>query len=929
MTQIRSKGVRRPIAAWLQLDAATFEARLTQERPVFSPKEVRDVTREHIAHVLINPKQSLQKAERTNQLVVWSCAMAQANARWGMAAALESNLHLPEALELYQELVDYFTSQEQWAYVTALTLNQMSVLSKLGEHFAALKLEASIRENCQKLGELGKQYLVQLENRAGQTNYRLGQLQDALGNYQRGRKLAEELENLLAIAMFDYNEGVIYLEQQSLEDAETLFLRSLNFNQTQGNDHEISRSQIMLGQVAFQRGLFGKATQHLSEARESFAKLDSVVEIAYCDLYHAQMLLTINLYNEAIEFAQQAWDRFHAHHLPLYEAQAIAIIGQAHLHLGNTQLGQQQLRSAVGLTSMLGSQGDTQRFLIMQAEAAWRDRDLAGLDVYFAQLESQPLLPLTTARVHLLYARKYIVLRVYEAARKRLQEAERLGRMLQMWEVEVRVLHLRGKIQLQVGELLAASENLTKAVEIIKEMRAVLTLDEYRLGFSSRYTELFADWLTLKQRTVGNDAVAMLVALEQLVPAALQCTASFEDEQLQTLRRRWHGLQTTLNAPRTPLSGSKALDKSYQLVIRQKIEKEILDIVWRKEANKVAIQTTQNLIFQLQQRLSTNDETYLQIYIADNAWHLLIVNANAHSIVHSTVPLAKVEEALKAWRFSLQMVAQNQPSTTSVQQVRTILHKFFQWFIEPIESQLRKRIYIALPIVWHDLPLEACYTGRQHFVEKYQCTYVGRVQTLLDSADVLCKLSQSAVILGHSNNGKLPNSAWETQDVAAQVGKVMTTTSLVDKDATEKAFLSAVKGANLIHCATHAHYRREHPLFSYIVLEDALLTVLDLKRIQFSSKPLIVLSACQTKQGKPIGQGVLGFSRILRMAGAGELILSRWRVQDSATHELMLAFYEAWCQGQTAARSLRFAQCQLIEKGIHPFYWAGFCNTFD
>jgi tetratricopeptide (TPR) repeat protein len=56
---------------------------------------------------------------------------------------------------------------------------------------------------------------------------------------------------------------------------------------------------------------------------------------------------------------------------------------------------------------------------------------------------------------------------------------------------------------------------------------------------------------------------------------------------------------------------------------------------------------------------------------------------------------------------------------------------------------------------------------------------------------------------------------------------------------------------------------------------------------------LVVLSACHSARGKPAGgEGFLGFSQALLLAGARSLVLSQWQVDDKATALLMKRFYE-------------------------------------
>jgi CHAT domain-containing protein len=62
-------------------------------------------------------------------------------------------------------------------------------------------------------------------------------------------------------------------------------------------------------------------------------------------------------------------------------------------------------------------------------------------------------------------------------------------------------------------------------------------------------------------------------------------------------------------------------------------------------------------------------------------------------------------------------------------------------------------------------------------------------------------------------------------------------------------------------------------------------------------------------------------------AGARSALGSLWSVHDTATYELIVAFYEALKEpGVSKAEALRRAQQKLIASRAytHPFYWSPF-----
>jgi CHAT domain-containing protein len=97
---------------------------------------------------------------------------------------------------------------------------------------------------------------------------------------------------------------------------------------------------------------------------------------------------------------------------------------------------------------------------------------------------------------------------------------------------------------------------------------------------------------------------------------------------------------------------------------------------------------------------------------------------------------------------------------------------------------------------------------------------------------------------------------------------------------------------------------------------------------------LAVLSACETARGRVgAGEGMIGLSWALFVAGCPTSVVSQWKVESASTTELMLEFHRQLksqisnqADGFSAARALREAALKLQRTAAyrHPFYWAGF-----
>ncbi|MBO0699809.1 MAG: CHAT domain-containing protein, partial [Zavarzinella sp.] len=110
-----------------------------------------------------------------------------------------------------------------------------------------------------------------------------------------------------------------------------------------------------------------------------------------------------------------------------------------------------------------------------------------------------------------------------------------------------------------------------------------------------------------------------------------------------------------------------------------------------------------------------------------------------------------------------------------------------------------------------------------------------------------------------------------------------------------------------LHFATHGVLDKQRPMRSALLLArgsgpgsaggknayDDRLTAERMLRQWKLDAELVTLSACQTGLGRDAGgDGYLGFSQALFVAGARSLVVSLWEVDDTATSLLMTRFYE-------------------------------------
>ena len=171
-----------------------------------------------------------------------------------------------------------------------------------------------------------------------------------------------------------------------------------------------------------------------------------------------------------------------------------------------------------------------------------------------------------------------------------------------------------------------------------------------------------------------------------------------------------------------------------------------------------------------------------------------------------------------------------------------------------------------------------------------------------------------------------------------------------------------------IHIATHAIVDDTRPERSALVLSqvdlpdpfeaamagtriyDGLVTAKEIVREWELDADLVTLSACGTGLGKEVGgEGYIGFAHAFLQAGARSLIVSLWKVEDTATSLLMRRFYEnrfgayegersgdagtSMSKARALQEAKRWLRDHTDDQGRrpyeHPYFWSAFVLIGD
>ena len=309
-------------------------------------------------------------------------------------------------------------------------------------------------------------------------------------------------------------------------------------------------------------------------------------------------------------------------------------------------------------------------------------------------------------------------------------------------------------------------------------------------------------------------------------------------------------------------------------------------------------------------------------------------------------------------------------------------HLSYDVFWKPIESKLGgiHTIYLSSEGVYNQLNVETLQDDNDtYLIDKYDILLVSNTKDLAitriyEKKKIKKNLSNNISLVGNPQfyfeNSKvevrtipqLQGAEKEAKGisdlfVANKWTNVLLTEKLADEDK-----LKNMEGPRILHVATHGYFQPDKtssmahddnsvlkknelsPLFrSGILLTGAgelldnhftagnvngqtgILTAYEAMNMNLDNTELVTLSACETGLGDvQIGEGVAGLQRSFLVAGAENVVMSLFKVDDEVTEKLMLTFYEKWLRSGDKRRSFIEAKKEIKADFPESVYWGSF-----
>lgn len=387
--------------------------------------------------------------------------------------------------------------------------------------------------------------------------------------------------------------------------------------------------------------------------------------------------------------------------------------------------------------------------------------------------------------------------------------------------------------------------------------------------------------------------------------------------------------------------------------------------------NNQSIVSLTSLQANLEDRSGT---AYIEYAISDSTLHAIVITSNEKAILSSSLD-EKFENKLRVFRKAVMFKAHNVLNLVS-EEIYNIVFKQVEEFF--LKNQLDINNVVIVPeSSLNYLPYEALFRNQdgkhEYLIENYSVSYNYSLSlfdfirnrkaeptsnSCLAFAPVFSELASNAKMNEESKElytvasntmadvsraftrdgafiSALPGTETEVKaiyDIAESSG--IETKYFIYEEAKEEVIKSGIlKDHKYLHFATHGFINEDDPAFSGILMsqnsngeEDCILYASEIYNLEINAD-LVTLSACETGLGKmAFGEGIVGLSRSFLYAGASNLLVSQWKVNDESTSNMMVDFYDKVLSGKSKSQSLREAKLNILKnsKFKNPYYWAPF-----
>lgn len=814
-------------------------------------------------------------------------------------------------------------------------------LAVLGRYEAALATGKDALRFFERTGDelaAGK-----IEKNLGNIVARQGDELAAEKYYLSASRRFEKIKNVEELAMSENSLANTYAELNDFRRAEKFYERALNRSRAAKMSVTEAEIEASIGNLALFRGRFDRALKFLELSRRKYEILKMPHQTAIAELEIAGVYLELNLTDEAFSIYETVADRLGELKMQGEEARARLNFGRVAVLKDEIEIARRELKKSarlyileknrIGAAAVKISEATLELELknyrkalklAQEAKSLLKQSKNLRYELTARWLESEALRCLgETAK-----ARKSLA-RIFTDSIK--HEQPNLAQSAQI---------SLGRIAVEEANYKQAEKHFKQAIAMIETLRAPLAAEEFRMAFLANklapYENLAKIYLAenrIKKAFAIIEKARARVLAESL-GGANQSSANQNKVSIK-LTKKLEVLREELNWFYSRLSRADEAEIETLQREAQRREKQIADVMRQIESTRSSAsdtQTTANradanaqLVRQLQNQLSDR-KALVEFVNFDGDLSAFVITGKKIQYAANLAKESEILALLEGLQFQFDAMRYGAESLDKFvgelkKRADFYLRELNEKLFKLLEKLVGSRKLIVVPVgALHYVPFHALFDGENYLIEKHEVAYSPSATVWQFLASKPLRKAKNAFLMGFADE-RIPfvNSEIEILNRIFPKAK-----SFTGDAATFAAFIENAPHFDVLHLACHGNFRPENPLFSSLHLADGSITVKDICAQRLKAE-IVTLSACETGLNKIFaGDEILGLARGFLSAGAKSLILSLWTVNDEAATDLMKTFYTELQTGKTASEALKIAQCNFIERNVHPYFWSPF-----
>ena len=789
--------------------------------------------------------------------------------------------------------------------------------------------------------EAGDRNLMALVfNGLGMAHTSLGHYEVGLDFYFKARALSEELGDKVTLNMALNNIGTRYLAQGRYGEALTYLNKSLAVIQEIGasaDRRSLAYKYQNIGLVYRRQGRLEQALAYSRKSLDILVEIDDKFGIANLQNNIGVIYKSQGLYDQGLEWFQKALANYETLKATPGMARCLNNIGDTYRLQGRLNEALEPLQKSLQLREQGKDRGavtlslnnlarlyEAQGKYAEMLEVSRRSAKLAD-DLYSRE-------EIWTAQDHI--GRALVALGQPEEARTAFLAAistlENLRREVAGGEQQQQSF-LEGRLSpwLDMVDLLVSQRKYAEALSFAEQSKARVLLDALQSG----HTDLRKSWSKEEQQTE-----------EELRLRLVSLNSQFTNEVRKDKPDVKRVTELKIAVEKTRLEYEDFETGLYLAHPELKVQ--------RGEAPTIRAE-------ELAALLPNASSALLEYVVGDNKTSLFVVTKGAKEpdVRVYTLPIKKEELAKQTEDFRQQLASRDLGFRASAA-------KLYELLLKPAAAQLsgKTNLIIAPDSTLWDLPFQTLINNANRFViedtaiayapsltvlremtkrRQVDAAHASRATLLALGNPVLGAetLKRAALTLRDGKLDPLPEAEQEVRALGRLYGAGRSKV-YVGAEAREERVKTEASGAKILHFATHGILNNASPMYSHLALaeggagEDGLLEAWELMQLNLHAD-LAVLSACETARGRiGAGEGMVGFSWAMFIAGVPSIVVSQWKVESAGTRDLMVNFHRGLLSpsARTAkSEALRQAALKVMKnpETSHPFYWGGFVLVGD